>query len=260
MYEKEIVAMIETALKAEKVINEVYETPFEVEIKKDDSPVTKADKMADKLIRDELSKLFPDYGFLTEESTDDGSRLNKKMIFVVDPVDGTKEFVSRNGEFTTNIALVEDHEVVAGVINAPQRNYLYYATKHGGAYRLDKATMKAKKIHVNDKVENLLVVKSISFLNEKEVELINKHSDRIKEQKSVGAALKFCAIAEGSAELQYRIGGFTKEWDVAAGDIILTEAGGFMLKPDGTRYKYNRKDVYNHEGYLLVNKMDNFLL
>ncbi|MDO5330409.1 MAG: inositol monophosphatase family protein, partial [Bacillota bacterium] len=114
MYQKELEAMIAAAKLAEVKIKEIYSKPFEVEIKSDDSPVTAADKAADAIIRESLGKQFPDYGFLTEESVDTPERLSKRCIFIVDPVDGTKEFVAHNGEFTTNIALAVDKEVVAG--------------------------------------------------------------------------------------------------------------------------------------------------
>ena len=130
--------MQKAALDAEKRIKEVYQTAFAVEIKSDDSPVTAADKGADELIRQELHRSFPDYALLTEESKDDPSRLLNANVFIVDPVDGTKEFVARNGEFTTNIALAHNHEVVVGVINVPVRNVMYFAIKGQGAYKQEK--------------------------------------------------------------------------------------------------------------------------
>ena len=138
MYEKELKEMIAASKQAEKVILEIYNNNFEVEIKSDDSPVTAADKNADALIRKILGEKFPDYGFLTEESIDTKERLSKEFIFIVDPVDGTKEFVSRNGQFTTNIGLARNHELVAGVINLPTFGITYYATKGGGAFRINK--------------------------------------------------------------------------------------------------------------------------
>ena len=105
MYEAQLAAMLKAAKDAEVEIKKIYETSFAVEIKSDNSPVTAADKTADALIRKELSRAFPDYGLLTEESKDTKERLSKRDIWIVDPVDGTKEFVARNGEFTTNIAL-----------------------------------------------------------------------------------------------------------------------------------------------------------
>lgn len=259
MYEKELEAMIKAAYDAEVAIKEVYSKPFDVEIKSDNSPVTAADKGADAMIRKELNEKFPDYGMLTEESKDDKSRLTKRDIFIVDPVDGTKEFVARNGEFCTNIALAHDHEAVVGVINLPLKDTLYYAVKGEGAYKLEKGK-KPVKIHVNGKLEGLTCLISKSFFNPKEEALIEKHKDKISKVVSLGAALKFCAIAEGKAEVSYRMGSNTKEWDIAAGDIILHEAGGYMAKPDGASYRYNRDDVYNRQGYVLANRIENAAL
>jgi len=258
MYEKELAAMLKAAKDAEVEIKRIYATAFDVEIKSDNSPVTAADKTADALIRKELGARFPAYGFLTEESKDTKERLNKENIWIVDPVDGTKEFVARNGEFTTNIALAHDHQVVAGVINIPMQGVAYFAIRGQGAFRLEKDGTRTP-IQVSKKTENLTVLKSRSFFNEREENLIEKHQDKIKHQAAVGAAIKFCRIADGSADISYRTSSNTKEWDVAAGDIILHEAGGIMLKPDGTPYNYNREDVYNREGYILANSIKNFL-
>lgn len=259
MYEKEIKAMILAAKNAEVKIKEIYNTDFQVEIKSDDSPVTSADKTADEYIRKVLKEQFPDHGFLTEESKDTKERLHFEDIFIVDPVDGTKEFVNRNGEFTTNIALAHNHQVVAGVINIPMQGVTYYATLGGGAFRLNQDGS-VTEIHVSNKRDDLTVLVSRSFLTEKEEALIKKHSDLIKHTACFGAAIKFCRIAEGDAEISYRTSSNTKEWDVAAGDIILSEAGGVMLGPDGKRFTYNRENVYNVDGYTLANCLENVLL
>ena len=258
MYEKELAAMIKAALDAEKVIMGVYAKPFAVEIKSDDSPVTDADKGADSLIRRELRKAFPQYAFLTEESKDDKTRLANDCVFIVDPVDGTKEFVSRNGEFCTNIALSFKHEAVVGVINIPVRHVLYFAVKGQGAFRFEDGK-EPVSIHVSSKDGNLTALRSISFFTEAEEALIRQHKDRITHVEKLGAALKFCAIAEGKAEVSYRMSPSTKEWDIAAGTIILKEAGGVIEKPDGTEYAFNRDDVYNRDGYMLANKRSNLL-
>ena len=259
MYERELAAMQKAALDAEKKIKEVYATAFQVEIKSDDSPVTAADKGADTLIREELHKAFPAYAFLTEESKDDLTRLANDYVFIVDPVDGTKEFVARNGEFTTNIALAYQHHVVVGVINVPMKDVMYFAVKGQGAYKKEKGKDPIR-IHVSDKTENLRALRSRRFFNGLEKELLEKHADKITSVFELGAALKFCAIAEGNAEVSYRESSGTKEWDIAAGTIILQEAGGFILKHDGTEYTFNREDVYNREGYVLANQKANILL
>lgn len=260
MYEKELEAAIKAAKRAETKIKEIYKTDFAVEIKGDDSPVTLADKTADAMIREDLSKEFPDYGFLTEESVDTKERLKKKAIWIVDPVDGTKEFVSRNGQFTTNIALAVDHEVVVGVINVPMLDVLYFAIKGQGSYRLNKDGTRTQ-IHCSTRTEGLRTVRSISFFNEKEKAFYQKHQDRFEgEAAPIGAANKFCVIAQGDYDFFYRMSSGTKEWDVAAGDLLIHEAGGAMVQPNGLRFHYNREDVYNREGYIIANTKDNLIL
>jgi 3'(2'), 5'-bisphosphate nucleotidase len=260
MFERELRAMQKAARDAETKIKEVYATAFAVEIKSDASPVTAADQGADALIREELHQSFPAYAFLTEESADTPSRLHNDHVFIVDPLDGTKEFVARNGEFTTNIALAYQHKIVVGVINVPLKDVLYYAIKGQGAYKLESGK-KPVRIFVSKRIgDHLRVLTSRSFFTDQEKALIDKNKSHFESITPLGAALKFCAIAEGAADLSYRMSGGTKEWDVAAGDLILSEAGGVMRKPDGTSYAYNRADVYNREGYILANDEKNVLL
>ena len=122
MFERELKLMIEACQKAKVEIMKIYRQEFDVEIKEDDSPVTLADKIADRLIREILSKEFPDYAFLTEESEDNLERRNNDYLFVIDPVDGTKDFVKKDDMFTTNVALVYKEEVVAVVVYIPAKD------------------------------------------------------------------------------------------------------------------------------------------
>ena len=259
MYEKELEAAIDAAKRAETKIKEIYQTDFAVEIKGDNSPVTLADKTADAMIREDLARKFPDYGFLTEESVDTKERLTKKAIWIVDPVDGTKEFVSRNGQFTTNIALCVDHEIMVGVINVPMLDVLYYAVKGQGAYRLKDGS--SERIFCSARTKGLRTVRSISFFNEKEKAFYDKHKDLFEgEATPIGAANKFCVIAQGDYDFFYRMSSGTKEWDVAAGDLLIQEAGGVMVQPNGVPFHYNREDVYNREGYVIANRPETLIL
>ena len=258
MWEKELNEAIIAAKKAQIEIMKIYNQGFDVEIKEDNSPVTMADKNADNIIRGHLHKMFPDHAFLTEESEDNQERLSNDYVWIVDPVDGTKDFVARDGGFTTNIALAYKHEVVVGVVLIPVTGEIYFATKDGGAYHQIGEVI--KKIHVNDKTEDLTVLKSVFHSNEKEAMLIEKHSDKIKHVEKFGSSLKPCRIAEGLAEITYRMSAGTKEWDTAACDIIVKEAGGVFVEPDGKDIVYNREDVYNRKGYVVANKKENILL
>ena len=258
MWEEQLNAAIEAGVKAIEGILKIYNSDFAVEIKEDDSPVTLADKNADKVIRKYLHSKFPTYAFLTEESTDDLSRLENDYVWIVDPVDGTKDFVAKDGGFTTNIALAYKHEAVVGVVVVPLTGEIYFAAKGMGAfYRKDGVT---KRIHVSDKLTDLTVYKSVFHSKPEEDAKIEKFKDRIGRVEKWGSALKPCRIAEGLAEITYRISGGTKEWDTAAFQVIVEEAGGYVLEPNGKRLTYNREDVYNRNGYIVVNRKENILL
>lgn len=261
MYNHELDVALKAAIKASIAIMEVYNSnDIGVEIKSDNSPVTKADKAADVIIRHELGSAFPLYGMLTEESTDDKSRLLNDYVWIVDPVDGTKDFVAHNGEFTINIALAYKHVAVLGVILIPVTGEIYYAIQNEGAFYLKDKDAKPIRIHCNDKVSDVTTLVSRFHSNEIEQNMIKKHSDVIKHQKTVGATIKGCIIARGLAEMSYRFSSNTKEWDTAAMQVIVEEAGGYILKFDGQPIRYNREDVYNRDGYVIVNKKENFLL
>lgn len=258
MWEEQLKAAIEAGIKAIEGILEVYNSQFDVEIKDDQSPVTLADKNADNTIREYLHNKFPNYAFLTEESFDDKSRLSNDYVWIVDPVDGTKDFVAREAGFCTNIALAYKHEVVVGVVIVPLTGEVYYAAKGMGAFYRHNGV--AKQIHVNNKIDNLIVLRSVFHSNSKEDEVIAKHSDKIVKQEKWGSAIKPCRIAQGLAELSYRLSAGTKEWDTAACQIIVEEAGGIFLDTNRKRIKYNREDVHNRDGYVICNRIENFLL
>ena len=259
MWEKELQAAIDAGLKAKDKILEIYHQKFDVEIKEDNSPVTIADKTADKMISEFLHAAFPNYAFLTEESDDNQDRLNNDYVWIIDPVDGTKDFVAKDDQFTTNIALAYKHKVVVGVVVAPARDELYFASAGNGAF-YQKLGQNPVKIHVNDKLNDLVFLTSVFHFTKDEEDLISRHSDRITSTMRLGSSLKPCAIAHGLAEITYRSSPYTKEWDTAASQIIVEEAGGLFVEPDGTPITYNRKDVYNRKGYIVVNRKENILL
>lgn len=259
MWEKELEVALKAALVArEKILEVYYSSDIGVEIKEDNSPVTKADKAADEIIRKILGEAFPDYAMLTEESVDDKARLANDYVWIVDPVDGTKEFVAHNDQFTINIALAYKHNVVVGVIDIPVYKETYYMSKGNGAFILKDG--KTTPIHVNDKKDDLTVLTSRFHVNEDEMEVVKKYSDRIKHVDTVGSSIKGCYIACGRAELTYRMSPNTKEWDTAALQGIVEEAGGYVLLFTKKPLIYNREDVYNRDGYIVLNNIDNFLI
>ena len=256
MWEKELQEAIKAGLLAKQKIMEIYDRGFDVEIKDDNSPVTLADKTADNIIREYLHKVFPTHAFLTEESTDNLERLNNDFVWIVDPVDGTKDFVAKDGQFTTNIALAYKHQLVAGVVIAPARDEVYYASLGNGSF-YQKLGQEPIRIHANDKTENLTMLTSVFHFTADEQEFINRHKDKIKHVMKRGSSLKPCAIAHGLAEITFRSSPNTKEWDTAACQIVVTEAGGLFVEPNGNEITYNREDVYNRNGYIVVNRKEN---
>lgn len=254
--------MLEVALKAakaaQKAILDVYHHDFDVVMKQDNSPVTIADQNADRIIREIIHQYYPSHAFLTEESEDDKKRLDNDYCWIVDPVDGTKDFVNRDNEFTTNIALAYKHQLVLGVVMIPVTGEIYYATKGQGSYYIDNHG-NIEKIHVNDKEKDLIMLTSRFHVSPEEITYQEKEDNKIIRIEKYGSAIKSCRIARGLAEIQCKFGPGTKEWDTAASQIIVQEAGGHFITPTGTVMEYNRPDVYNHEGFIVVNKLNNYL-
>lgn len=257
-YLNELSEMIKVAKESSSLVLDIYHKGFTVEYKEDESPVTEADKNSDQLIRKHLLSCFPDYAFLSEEEADDLSRLNKKLIFIVDPLDGTKDFVNHDDEFAINIALCHEHEIVASVTAIPVYNLIYYALKNRGAYKLNTLTNECERIFVNQKKNDLTVYKSRYHSFENEATVYKNHEDRIKNVVNAGSSYKACLIAEGKGELTYRLNKGTKEWDTASFTLLVEEAGGYVLDLNKERIKYNREDVYNGS-YIVLNSLDNWL-
>ncbi len=257
MNQKEVLQVLkELAVKAGLKIMEIYNTDFQVDYKEDSSPLTAADKAANAIIVEGLQKHFPDCAILSEELKDDKSRRDNDYCFIVDPLDGTKEFVKRNGEFTVNIALVCRQKPIVGVIYVPVTKDLYYAAKEEGAYKQDGANGSVKRLSVSDKLDHLIWVGSKSHSTEKEENLIAAHQNRISETISAGSSLKGCLVAEQRADVYYRFG-LTCEWDTAAMHCIAETAGAIVRQMDNTELLYNRENTLNDKGFFIVNRREN---
>jgi 3'(2'), 5'-bisphosphate nucleotidase len=223
------------ALEAGDRIMEIYNGPdFEVKSKSDASPVTEADEAADALISEGLRAAFPDVTLITEEQADSHA-LTASTFLIVDPLDGTKEFVQRRGDFTVNIAYVEDGKPLRGVVYAPAKGRLFYTQADGTAVEeagpFDKATVGALTPLRVSQPDNaaLMVVASKSHRDAATDTYIAKY--QVKDMTSAGSSLKFCLVATGEADLYPRLGR-TMEWDTAAGDAVLRGAGGMMVRFD----------------------------
>ena len=254
-YHQEVTDALKIAKEASKMVLDYYNGYLDVQIKDDNSPVTIADKVADKYIRVKLSELYPDYGLLSEETHDDKSRLDKEFVWVIDPIDGTKDYIAHDDEFAINIALVRNHKVVVGVIAVPAKNTYYYAMENGGAYKEENGIL--SRIQVDDRaVTNLKAITSRFHRDGLEDRVYQQFDSLIEGIVSCGSAYKMGLIAEGKAHLHMKYGDHTKEWDIAPGVILVKEAGGVFLNSKGEEFEFNRDDVINRGGYIIMNKMN----
>ena len=250
-FDKQCSDMIEVCLKAMSKVMEYYKNGFDVEIKSDNSPVTDADKQSDLIIKSFLKDKYPTYAFLTEESNDDKARLNEKYVFIIDPLDGTKDFVAKDDMFAINIALVEEHTPVVGVVGIPAQNKIYFAIKDYGSYLLENDAF--KRIYASDRTDNLVMSCSVFHSGKTDQEIFDKFQNRILKKHPLGSALKSCLIAEGKVDCCFSSSGKTKEWDTCAPQIIVEESGGHFTTFYGDKITYNREDVYNRNGYAAYN-------
>ena len=239
--------LLEVAEEAGKAILDVYGEDFEVEFKEDDSPLTQADLASNRVILARLEALAPDVPVLSEESANVAweTRRDWRRFWLVDPLDGTKEFVKRNGEFTVNIALIEGGRPVLGVVHAPVLDVTYSAAAGEGAFRR-QAGAAEQPIRVARWGRRLVVVASRSHANEATDRYLDRlRSDHEVEVVSKGSSLKICLVAEGAAHVYPRTGP-TSEWDTAAAQAVLEQAGGVMLQADtGQPIVYNKENVLN---------------
>lgn len=238
-----MIDVLETlALEAGKAILDVYHAGPNVSFKSDSSPVTEADERAEAIILAGLQKAFPDIPVVAEEAAAAGNipDVSGKRFFLVDPLDGTKEFINRRDDFTVNIALIEDGVPVAGIVYAPARSVAYTGID-GRAEKLviaeDLTIAGREPIGCRKAVEGLTAVASRSH-NSPETEAFLAERG-ITSTKSVGSSLKFCLLAEGTADVYPRFGR-TMEWDTAAGDAVLRAAGGMTVDLDDKQFRYGK--------------------
>lgn len=245
----DIKKLVSIAQEAGDVIMDIYAKDFKVEYKEDQSPLTDADTAAHNLISQKLTEYWPEIPILSEEgkTLPYSQRNTWQSLWIVDPIDGTKEFIKKNGEFTVNIALAHEGHVIAGVVYAPALNSMYWGQLNQGAYRETHGTI--EELQVNSPFDtpqegkDLRVVASRSHRSPELDDYLSQLS--IKEVVSKGSSLKICQIAEGSADLYPRIG-LTMEWDTAAAHAVVKAAGGNLYHV-GTHQElnYNREDLLN---------------
>ncbi len=247
-----IKSVIKIACEAGQKILTVYDSDFSVEQKEDCSPITQADLLAHQHISRRLHELTPDIPILSEESSEQeiANRLCWQRYWLIDPLDGTKEFVSRNGEFTVNIALIENGKPVFGVVFAPVLDLLYWGSEFGAFKQQGQAA--AQPISVADtpkREDTWRVLVSRNHLSDDTLQYLKQFSS-IK-QRSIGSSLKFCLVAQGSADLYPRFAP-TCEWDSAAAQAVVEAAGGCVLEyPTLNPLRYNRRNTLLNPHFLV---------
>lgn len=226
-------------------IMEVYDAGAEaanVQWKEDNSPLTLADKRSHDYLQDALLKLNQAIPVMSEESVQVSyeERSAWQRYWCLDPLDGTKEFIKRNGQFTINLALMEAAQPILGFIHVPASGQTFWALKGQGAYWHDG--QERKRIHANRKSSDWVAIGSGSHGSQEELAVLENYP--VRETQKVGSALKFCLIAQGSADVYYRHGP-TMEWDTAAGQILVEEAGAVFQFIDESKRGYNKESLVN---------------
>ena len=238
--------IVTIAKEAGNAIMQIYNQDFEVEYKQDSSPLTLADKTANDIIEDGLNQLPVNFPMLSEEGEEIPYKDRKywEYFWLVDPLDGTKEFVKKNGEFTVNIALIYKDTPVLGVVYAPALDICYWAKQGKGAFKDGKKL----PFKIAGQRNTYKIVASRSHMSdETQVFIDNIKTDKEKEIVSIGSSLKICMVAEGEADIYPRLSP-TMEWDTGAAHAVISESGKDLMKYKGGEYskhEYNKEDLLN---------------
>ena len=245
-------AVIRLAVEAGEEILAIYNTDFDVEDKDDKSPLTAADLASHRTICDGLASLTPDLPILSEESSSIpyATRKQWSRYWLVDPLDGTREFIKRNGEFTVNIALIADNSSVLGVVYVPVTRLCYFAARGSGAFKQEYGS-EARQIHTKKtQTGRFTVAGSRSHGSEQQTAFFNSLG-KDTEMIAIGSSLKFCLVAEGRVDIYPRFGP-TSEWDTAAAQCIVEEAGGTVTNTLLQPLLYNTKESILNPSFLVI--------
>ena len=241
--------LMDTIILAGEKIREIYETDFEVKKKEDDSPITKADLESNKILRATLEKTgIP---ILSEESDDDKTRLESEKVWIVDPLDGTQDFVNKTGEFTILVGLVENHIPVMGLVYLPIKKILYLAERGIGAYCYDLQKWEQISVREIRDLKSCLALVSRHHLSGKEKEMLDHLG--IRNTSTIGSTLKVMEISSGRADVYLTTTNKMSQWDTCASNCIISEAGGNMTDISGHGLIYNTEIVKHENGLLVTN-------
>lgn len=249
-YHKEVEIAKEVAFEAGRAVMFYYNRSYKITNKSPGNPVTQADIESEKIILKGLQKF--NYGVLSEEMIDDKVRLQRKKVWIIDPLDGTKDFINKTSEFTIMIGLAEEGKSVLGVVYQPVKDTVYYAVKGQGSFkRIGKN--EPIQLKINQEADFNKIIMFSSRFHKSKIELKIAKKIGIKNIKTCGSSLKVCLIAAGEGEVNFNPSNKTWEYDVCASDIILSEAGGMLTDMKGKKFIYNKENPRNEFGYVATN-------
>lgn len=252
-YRTELATAERAALAAGEIIAAHYARgPIAVETKSDDSPVTQADRDANARIVEILGAAFPDDAILSEELPDDAARLGRRRVWIVDPLDGTRDFVARTGQFSVHVGLAVDGEAVVGAVYQPVPNLLHAASAGGGAWRVDGAARSRLQVSTTAEIAALRI--GTSRLNATS-RIARFLADVGLEGRAVpmGASTKHMAVCSGELDAAINLSPGETEWDTCAPEVVIREAGGMFTDGDGAPFRYNQRDLGHYRGSIASN-------
>lgn len=252
MFEKELDVACTLVREAGAIVLQYYHRDYTVDLKHAREPVTQADKASNEYITGQLRERFPEDGILAEESRDDLSRLQRRRVWLIDPMDGTREFIDKIGQFAVMIGLVEDGEPVLGAVYQPTTDALFFALRNGGAFMRQKDWQ--TRLRVSDIAEPRHMRLVVSRSHRSPLVDAMKEALGISQEVSSGSVgLKVGLLAQNKSDLYLHPNSKTKEWDTCAPQVILQEAGGVFTDCWGEPLNYNKEDVYNARGFVASN-------
>ena len=248
--QEELRAVLETIKKAGKAAMAFYDEGNEISYKEGASPLTKADLASEKALLEGLRPF--NYGILSEETDEENDRLNKEKVWIIDPLDGTKDFIQKTGDFSIIVGLVENGQPMLGAVYQPGLDRLFYAVKGKGAFLVENGKKKKLRVSNTDSFEQMKLLASRNHLQDLEVKFAEKV--QISEfVKSGSAGLKVAKVASADGDIYMNTSDRTYEWDICGGAIIIKEAGGAITDMNGKDFVFNKPDPRNKEGFVVSN-------
>lgn len=251
-YKAELDVAIAAAEKAGRVLEAHYAEGVEAERKEDDSPVTAADLASNQILLETLREAFPDDTILSEEANDDPFRVGDPRVWIIDPLDGTRDFIAGTGDFAVLVGLAVDGQPVVGAVHRPVNRTTWYATSGGGAFEVTEAGEKRLRVSTRSELAEMKVGVTRLAMHDNLQKALDANGMAANTQQ-IGACIKMMALARGDIDVSLCLHGREKEWDTCAPEIIVREAGGVVTDIDGKPFRYNKPDVVHRRGILMTN-------